>query len=201
MSLSRKLLESLGIESDKISTIIEAHAETVDGLKEQIATYKGDAEKYKGASAELESVKAELEGLKAEGGDWKSKFDKVNSEFEDYKSQQSAKELMETKKSAYRKLLKDSGVSEKRIDTVMKVTDFSDLELEESGEIKGANSLAESIKAEWADFIVDTSKSGAKVDTPPDNNPQTKYTHEDIAKMSPAEINANWDSIKESMKN
>lgn len=200
MSLSRKLLESLGIESDKISTIIEAHAETVDGLKEQIATYKGDAEKYKGASAELEAVKAELEGLKAEGGDWKSKFDKVNSDFEEYKSQQSAKELMETKKSAYRKLLKDSGVSEKRIDTVMKVTDFSDLELEESGEIKGASNLAESIKAEWADFIVDTSKSGAKVDTPPDNNPQTKYTHEEIAKMSADEINANWDSIKNSMK-
>ncbi len=200
MSLSRKLLESLGIDGDKISTIIEAHAETVDGLKAQIATYKDDAEKYRGASEELKTVKAELEGLKAEGGDWKSKFDKVSSEFEEYKTTQSAKEAMEAKKTAFRKLLRESGVSEKRLDTVMKVTDLSSVELDENGGIKDANSLTESIKAEWADFITSSGTEGARTDTPPDNNPQTRYTSEQIKNMSPDEINANWEAIKASMK-
>lgn len=57
MSLSRKLLESLGLEADKVSTIIEAHAETVEALKAQIATYKTDAEQKAATEAELITAK------------------------------------------------------------------------------------------------------------------------------------------------
>jgi hypothetical protein len=34
MALTRKMLKAMGIEEEKIEQIIEAHAETVDGLKE-----------------------------------------------------------------------------------------------------------------------------------------------------------------------
>ena len=33
MALTRKMLKAMGIEDDKIDQIIEAHTETVDGLK------------------------------------------------------------------------------------------------------------------------------------------------------------------------
>lgn len=199
MSLSRKLLESLGLESDKVSTIIEAHAETVDALKGQIETYKADAEQLATVKKELTVAQTELESLKTSGGDWQSKYEALNAEFDAFKDAQTAKETQTAKDTAYRKLLKDSGVLDKRIDSIMKVTDLNSIELED-GQIKDADKLTESIKSEWAEFITQTTTTGANTSTPPANNNPAKFTHEEIAKMSPDEINANWDSIKESMK-
>ncbi|MEE8717538.1 MAG: hypothetical protein SOI24_10925 [Coriobacteriales bacterium] len=37
MALTRKMLRAMGIEDEKADEIIEAHAETVDALKQRIA--------------------------------------------------------------------------------------------------------------------------------------------------------------------
>lgn len=200
MSLTRKLLESLGLESDKVSTIIEAHAETVDSLKSQIEKYKGEAESIEGLRKELNSAQTELESLKASGGDWQKKYEAEHADFELYKSEQSQKEMQNTKEKAYRALLKESGVSEKRIDAILKVTNLSEIEIAEDGSIKDADKLSESIKADWADFITTTHTVGADTQTPPANNNLPRFSHEEIAKMTPEEINNNWDAIKQSMK-
>lgn len=57
MALTRKLLSSLGLEDSKIDSVIEAHIETVDGLKQQIEAFKGQLEAEK---SEAEKVKAQL---------------------------------------------------------------------------------------------------------------------------------------------
>lgn len=199
MSLTRKFLESLGIEADKVDAIIEAHAETVDALKGQAETYKADAERYASTKKELETANAELDSLKAVGGDYKAKYEALNTEFETYKAEQTEKDTRASKETAYRKLLKDAGIIDKRIDAVMRVTDLSAIELDENG-IKDADKLTEQIKADWSDFITTTDVSGAQTTTPPANNPVNKFSHEDIAKMSAEEINNNWDAIKNSMK-
>lgn len=143
MSLTRKLLESLGIESDKVTTIIEAHAETVDALKAQIGDLKSNADKYETTKADLDKVKAELDTLK--GSDWQKKYEKEHAEFEAFKTEQSAKESKSAKESAYRELLSNAGVSEKRIGSILKVTDLDKLELVD-GKIKDSDKLTESVK-------------------------------------------------------
>lgn len=45
MALTRKFLAALGIEDDKADGIIQAHSDTVNGLKDEIEKYKADAEK------------------------------------------------------------------------------------------------------------------------------------------------------------
>ena len=131
MALTRKLLKGMGLTEEQMDTIIEAHTDTVDGLKSDIARYKADAEKLPG-------VQAELETLKAKGDDgWKDKHDKVKKEFDDYKREQLQKETKSAKEAAYRELLKSAGISEKRIDAVLKVTDLTSVELED-GKIKNA---------------------------------------------------------------
>lgn len=201
MSLSRKLLESLGLEADKVSTIIEAHAETVDSLKSQIEQYKGNAERAESLEKELKATQTELEGLKSTGGDWQKKYEALNTEFEAFKTEQNDRAMKQTKESAYRKLLLDTGISEKRIDSILKVTRLDDIGIGEDGQILDADTIAESIKSEWSDFITTSETSGATTTTPPTNNGLRRFTHEEISQMSPEEINANWDSIKESMKN
>lgn len=197
MSLSRKLLESMGLDADKVTTIIEAHAETVDSLKSQISQYKADAEKLDSITQELTDAKKELEGLKA--SDWQTKYEALNSEYESFKTAQADKELKLSKETAYKKLLLDTGVSDKRVDSILKLTDLKDLELE-NGVFKNADELTESIKTEWGDFITTTNVGGANTSVPPVNDGTPKFTREQIARMSASEINANWESIKDSMK-
>lgn len=198
MSLSRKLLESMGLDADKVSTIIENHVETVDALKAQIASYKSDAEKYQTASDELARVKAELEDLKSAGGDWQTKYEKEHSLFEEYKNSISAKETLANKSSAYKALLKEVGVSDKVLEKVLRTADLSAIELED-GKVKDADKVKEAIKADWSEFIVQGRREGADTPTPPNNDNKT-FTHDEIMKMTPEEINKNWESIKNSMK-
>ena len=178
MALTRKMLKAMGIEEEKIDQIIEAHAETVDGMKADVNKYKGDAEKLPG-------VQKELDELKAAGDDgYKEKYEKEHEAFENFKKTQKGKETKDAKEKAFRALLKDAGVSEKRIDSVVKVTDFDGFSLEEDGKIKDADKLTESIKTEWADFIVQTQTVGASTSTPPNNGGSGAKTRDDIMKIT-----------------
>ena len=162
MSLTRKMLKAMGIEEEKIDQIIEAHTETVDGFKEKLNDYKDKAEKYDG-------VKKELDELKEGGDDWQKKYEKEHSDFEAYKTDVTAKETKRTKEHAVREFYKGVGVSEKRLDAVMKVTDLDSFELDKDGKIKDADKHTETAKSEWADFIETTTTRGADTANPPAN--------------------------------
>lgn len=163
MALTRKMLKAMGIEEEKIDQIIDAHMETVDGLKEDVNKYKGDAEK-------LPTVQKELDDLKAAGdGGYKEKYEKEHKAFEDFKTAQTEKETKQAKEKAYTAFLKSVGVSEKRIPAILKVTDLNSVELD-GDKVKDADKLTESVKTEWADFIESSSTSGANTQTPPANN-------------------------------
>ena len=141
--------------------IITAHAEVVDALKADRDKYKADAEK-------LEEVQKEVDGLKAKAGeDWKGKYEQVSKEYEKFKTATEKKEIRARKTDAFRALLKEAGISEKRLDSVLKVSDIDGIELDDAGKIKDAKDRKESIKTEWADFIQTEQKKGADTNTPP----------------------------------
>ena len=77
-------------------------------------------------------------------------------------------------------MLKDAGVSEKRIDSIIRVTDLNKVELDDEGKIKDSGELAKSIKDEWSDFIVTESKQGANVSNPPANTGGNKMSKDEI---------------------
>lgn len=160
MALTRKLLKALGIGEEAIDEIIAAHTDTVDGLKADLARYKKDAEALPG-------VQKELGDLKAAGDDgYKKKYEDEHRAFEDFKKAQTAKESLSAKETAYRALLKAAGISDKRIDTVIRVTDLTELELKD-GKFTDEGKLTESIKTEWADFVTTETETGAPSQTPP----------------------------------
>lgn len=161
MALTRKMLKAMGIEEEKIEQIIEAHTETVDGLKGEVARYKPDAEK-------LSSVQQELDGLKAAGdGGYKAKYEQEHSDFEAFKQAQAAKDTRAAKEKAYRALLKAVGVGENRLEKVLKLCDVDGVELDEQGNIVDADALKGTLSTEWADFIVTTETQGANMANPP----------------------------------
>lgn len=161
MAFTRKFLAALGIEADKVDEIITAHAEVVDALKADRDKFKADAEK-------LEGVQKEVDDLKAKNGDdWKGKYEQVKKDFDEFKTATTNKEVRQKKAEAYRQLLKEAGVSEKRLESVLKVSDIDGIELDDAGKIKDAKTRTENIKTEWADFIQTEQKKGADTNTPP----------------------------------
>lgn len=168
MSLTRKMLAAMDIPAEKIDEIITAHTETVNAIKEERDALKADAAKLPEVEKQLEAKKAELNAIKS--GDWEEKYNKLKSEYDGYKTDVETKAVTAKKTDAYRKLLKEAGVSEKRFESILKVTSLNDIKLDKDGNIEGADKLTEGIKSEWADFIVKEQPKGAATPKPPANN-------------------------------
>ena len=182
MAFTRKFLSALGIDADKVDEIINAHIEVVDGLKEERDGFKADAEKLADVQKKLDKANEKL-AKQGEGETvLKEDFDKLQKEYDDYKADITAKETKRTKEHAVREFYKGVGVSEKRLDSVMKVTNLDDFELDKDGKIKDAEKQTEKAKTEWADFISTTTERGANTATPPTNNGGSKMTKADIYK-------------------
>lgn len=168
MGLSRKMLAAMDIPAEKIDEIISAHSETVNAIKEERETFKAEAEKVSALEKQLETAKKELEEFKT--GDWQAKYEKVKGEYDTYKSDVETKAVKSAKEAAYKQLLLDAGISDKRIASVLKVSDIDGVELDKDGKIKDADKITDNVKTEWADFIVKKQEKGADVSNPPANN-------------------------------
>lgn len=174
MALTRKLLKGMGLTDEQVDTIIEAHTDTVDGLKADVSKYKTDAEK-------LSDVQKELDDLKAKGDDgWKEKHDKLKGEFDQYKTDVQAKETHSKKVEAYKAILKDANLSDKGIEKAIKYAEWDKIELEADGKLKGASDHIKAAKEEWAEYVTTTTTTGAKTSTPPANSGGSAMTKKDI---------------------
>lgn len=165
MALTRKFLKAMGIEDEKIDQIIEEHSETVTALKQQRDQYKVDAEKLPGVQKELDELKEAAE--KDGENPYKAKYEEAQKELDDYKAEVTAKETKAKKTAAYRKLLQDAKVSDKRLDSILKLSPIDDIELDDKGEIKDAETFKKKIEEEWSDFIVTEETHGAGSQNPP----------------------------------
>lgn len=183
MAITRKFLKALGIEDEKIDQIIETHLETVNGLKNEVEQLKADAESLPAVKKELDEAKKKIES--GEKDPYKVKYDAIKEEFETYKNAQTAKETKAAKTEAYRQLLRDAGVSEKRLEAVLRVSDVDGIELAD-GKVKDADKLTAQIKTDWADFLVSEHTKGADTANPPTDSAGTP----DYDSMSDAEYYA-----------
>lgn len=136
MALTRKLLKGMGLTDEQVDTIIEAHTDTVDGLKADVTRYKADAEK-------LPTVQKELDDLKAAGdGGYKEKYEKEHSAFEAFKTDITAKESKAAKERAVRAYFESKNITGANLDLAMRGCGEEMSALELDGEkIKDTKSL------------------------------------------------------------
>lgn len=153
----------MGIEDKQVESIIEAHSETVNGLK-------ADRDKYKEQAAKVPDLQKQLEEAQAasNGEEWEQKFNEEHQAFEDFKAQVATEKADAEKAQAYRGMLMAAGIDPKRIDAIMRVTDLSEVEMED-GKLKESGKLEEAAKNEWADFVIKTVTKGSNPATPPES--------------------------------
>ena len=65
--------------------------------------------------------------------------------------------------------------------------------------IKDAASLDALVNGAYKALVSTTQKQGANPANPPKNEPATRFTADEIKRMSAAEINKNWDAVKASL--
>ena len=194
MALTRKSLKAMGLTDEQVDSIIEMHSDTVDGLKEQVKTYKADAEK-------LPNVQKELDDLKAAGdGGFKEKFEKEHSDFENFKKTIQEKETKAAKESAAKAFFESKGITGNSLEIAMRGSSAEIAALDLDGEkIKDSSALDALVNGTFKALVSTTTTKGANIPNPPVTTPNKAYSADDIRKMSPAEINKNWDSIKASL--
>lgn len=182
-----KILKSHVDESGNISA--EKLAEVAKDINTAVGNEFVAKKRYDEKLNEIDTLKEEKQNAEdkvTSAEKWKTKYDALKQDFDDYKNDISAKETKASREKAYTELLKSAGVSEKRIATILKVTDVDSLEMGEDGKFKDADKLTEDIKNEWAEFITTTETKGAETSTPPKNNGGSSMTKDEIMAIKDA---------------
>ena len=157
MALTRKLLKGMGLTDEQVDTIIEAHTDTVDGLKADVGKYKADAEKLPGVQKELDDLKA------AGDGGYKEKYEKEHSAFEAFKIDITAKESKAAKEKAVRAYFESKNITGANLDLAMRGCGEEMAALELDGEkIKDTKSLDALVDGTYKGLV---SKQTVRVDT------------------------------------
>lgn len=180
MALTIKMLQAMNLEDAQIDQIIEAHRDTINGLTEERDTLKEDLAKAKAEADRLANVEKDLVKAQAkveEAEQTAEELKNLKTEFETYKTDISQKETKAQKEKAYRELLTEAGISEKRFDSILKISgaNIDALEFDDDGKVKDSKNLVEGIKSEWADFVQTKITEGAKPATPPQGAESTDY--------------------------
>lgn len=177
MAFTRQFIRNLAKESG-----VELPKEMEEALiAEHISARDAHAE---------EQVKADREanpGMKPEDSDV---YKNLKQEFEDYKADIAAKEGRAAKEAAYRALLAEAGIDQRRIDTVVRAerAGFDELKLDKDGLFVNTDELLKSIRADWADFLATTTTTGVSVATPPaQTGGKAAVTKADIMKIKDSE--------------
>ena len=156
MALTRKLLKGMGLTDEQVDTIIEAHTDTVDGLKADVSRYKADAEKLPGVQKQLDDLKA------AGDGGYKEKYEKEHSDFEAYKSGVTAKESKAAKEKAVRANIERKNITGANLDLAMRGCGEEMAALELDGEkIKDTKALDALVDGTYKGLVA---KASVRVD-------------------------------------
>lgn len=159
MALTRKFLKSLGLEDEKVDSIIEAHTETVDALKKERDDANARAETVAALEKERDDLRAQLE----KAGD----AARVQAEFDAYKQQVEADKLNAAKEQAVRRALKDAGVQrDEFIELLMAKADLTTAELD-GDRLVDADALIAPLKAAYGGCFATTETHGAPPVNPP----------------------------------
>lgn len=177
MAMRRKLLKSMGLTDEQIESVVEAHEETIAGLRDALKVEAG----------KLTAVQKELDDLKK--SDWKQAHDAVKKELDDLRAENDRAARETGLRDAYRKLLEAENIDPGKIDLILRkdASALKDEPLDQSGAFVNADKLREGIRADWGGYVARTETRGAKVATPPAGGKVTRTREEIMAIKDTAE--------------
>lgn len=178
MSLTRvqitEILSKAGVPADNmdsaIKEIIAGHTASVDALKEKITNLEDANKTAETTKTELEKAKKDLktaqDALKA-AEPYKEQYENEHKAFEAFKTETVTKETKLKSDAAFTSWLKAQGYSDAGIAKIVKYGGFTP-EFDDGGNITNADSLLQSVSAEWGEYHnSDVKVEGVQTAQPP----------------------------------
>lgn len=182
MTLTRKLCKALGLTDEQTESIIEAHSESVNGLKADITKYKEDAEKLSDVQRQLDEANSRLKA--AEKDDYKGKYESEKAAHDKLKADIQTKETKAKKTDVFKAYLKEKGYSDNAITKITKYGGYVDgIELDENNKIKDTDKLMTSVESEWSEYKPQAGTQRHTPVTPPVGG-KVQRTKEDIMNIT-----------------
>lgn len=180
MSLTRKMLKGMGLTEEQADTIIEAHTEATDALKDKLKVAEDKVSDY-------DAIQKKLEAYEAKGNDgYEEKFKKLQKDFDDYKADITAKETKAAKENAVKAFFESKNITGANLSIAMRGArdEIAEIELDENGKIKDGKKLDDLVKGEFASLVVKASTRGAQTSVPPSTTGGGgKMTKDEILKI------------------
>lgn len=193
MALTRSFLKAMGLNDEQVNSVIEAHTDTIDALKKERDDWKGKAETVETLTRERDEAVEKL----SKAGD----VQKVQKEFDDYKQQVEDERKYAVDTSDLLDIANAAGIRRPRWQEIAaRDFDRSKIKRGEDNAITNRDELIEVMKSSNADFIVTSEDKPVPPNNPPAGGGQT-FTKADIEKMTPDEINKNWEAISKGLSN
>ena len=165
MAFTRSFLKASGLTDEQITAVMEEHVTVTDALKKERDGYKEQAEQAADLQKQLDDIKG--------GEDFKKKYEDEHKAFEDFKKKTADDAEAARVQAAYRSLLVDEKIGAKRIDSIIRVTDFSKMKIGKDGKLEGEDGLRKAIAEEWGEFKTTVTERGATVEKPPQTGKST----------------------------
>lgn len=167
MSLSREFLEAMGLTKEQVSAIVKGNSDSLSGLTTENKNLRDENARLKEIEKEFNNLKAANSGKE----DLQKSYDALKAEYEQYKSDITAKETRAAKETALKAYFEKNNIVGKNQAIAMRgiKSELDGIELDEKGNIKDTASLDELVKGDYAGLISTTKTEGAHTSTPPNN--------------------------------
>ena len=167
MALSRNFLKALGLTEEQVNSIVEANAESISGLKDELKTEREKANRLGEVEKELNDLKTANAGKQ----DFEALYNAEHTAFESYKSEITAKEARTAKEAAIGAFFEKNNIlgKQKKIAMMAIKGDIDGYEVDEDGKLKDTKPLETLIKEDFAGLVSTTKTEGANIAEPPAN--------------------------------
>ena len=139
MALTRAFLKSLGLDEDKATSIIEAHTETVNGLKSEKADLESKLAAAQKDGETLKTVQKELDDLKKD--DYKGKYESEKNAHDALKSSVQKEKDKVAKETAVKAFYEGKNIKGGNLTIALRGTNLDSLELDDKGQLKDTAAL------------------------------------------------------------
>lgn len=167
MSLSREFLEAMGLTKEQVSAIVKGNSDSLSGLTTENKNLRDENARLKEIEKEFNNLKAANSGKE----DLQKSYDALKAEYEQYKSDITAKETRAAKETALKAYFEKNNIVGKNQAIAMRgiKSELDGIELDEKGNIKDTASLDELVKGDYAGLVSTTKTEGANIADPPAN--------------------------------
>lgn len=188
----------MGIEDEKIEQIIEAHAETVSALKDQIDDAKESAENLGKITKERDELLTKLE----ESGKTADKYEKLKAEYEKYKTDVEGEKTAAAKQKAVKEYFESKKITGGNLEIALKgcKDEIAAIVLNDNGGISDTTVLDGLVSGMYAGLVSQEGLKGAEVPNPPQINNNIFSNMSLAEKMAYANSNPDSAEVKSWLK-